>query len=184
MTPRARLVVGLGNPGDRYDATRHNVGARFVQEAASRTGVALRVEPKFDGRVAAARIGCDAVHLFVPGSYMNESGPPVAKVARFYKIPVDGILVVHDELELPPGEVRYKSGGGHGGHNGLRDLVKHLGSNGFGRLRIGIGRPAHARDVSGFVLQKATSSEARLIDAAMDEALNDLPAIVAGGSNS
>lgn len=184
MSSRVRLIVGLGNPGGRYDATRHNAGARFVEEASSRVGADLRVEPKFGGRIASAMIGSDAVHLFVPDAYMNVSGLPVAKVARFYKIPVDEILVVHDELELPPGEVRCKSGGGHGGHNGLRDLVKHLGGNGFGRLRIGIGRPAQARDVSNYVLKKATSTEAMLIDAAVDKTLNDLPAIVAGSSNS
>ena len=113
---------------------------------------------------------------------MNVSGLPVAKVARFYKISVDQILVVHDELELPPGEVRFKAGGGHGGHNGLRDLVKHLGNNGFNRLRIGIGHPGASRDVADYVLKKPSVAEAKLIEEAMYTALNELSTVVDGKS--
>ena len=108
------------------------------------------------------------------------SGLPVAKVARFYKIPVEEILIIHDELELSPGEFRLKAGGGHGGHNGLRDLVKHLGSNGFNRLRIGIGHPGSPRNVADYVLKKPSLAEAKLIEEAMDAALDELPAVVDG----
>ena len=183
MSSSIRLIVGLGNPGDKYEQTRHNAGSRFVCEAARGAGVALRAEPKFDGRLASARIGTESVFLFIPGPYMNVSGLPVAKVARFYKIPVDEILVVHDELGLPPGEARLKTGGGHGGHNGLRDLIKHLGSNAFSRLRIGIGHPGESRDVADYVLKNPSAIEAKLIEDAMYRALNDLPSAVAGNSN-
>jgi PTH1 family peptidyl-tRNA hydrolase len=177
-----RLIVGLGNPGQKYEPTRHNAGSSFVEEVARRADAALRVEPKFDGRLASARIGSGNVYLFIPGSYMNVSGLPVARVARFYKISVDQILVAHDELELPPGEVRFKAGGGHGGHNGLRDLVKHLGNNGFSRLRIGIGHPGASRDVADYVLKKPSVAEAKLIEEAMYTALNELSAAVDGKS--
>jgi len=183
MSSSIRLIVGLGNPGGKYELTRHNAGSRFVCETARGAGVALRVEPKFEGRLASARIGPESVFLFIPGAYMNVSGLPVVKVARFYKISVDEILVVHDELELPPGEVRLKTGGGHGGHNGLRDLIKHLGSNAFRRLRLGIGHPGEGRDVASYVLKNPSAIEANLIEDAMCRALNDLPAAVAGKSN-
>lgn len=183
MSSSIRLIVGLGNPGERYEQTRHNAGTRFVCEAARGAGLVLRAEPKFDGRLASARIGSESVFLFIPGSYMNVSGLPVAKVARFYKIPVEDILVAHDELELAPGDVRLKTGGGHGGHNGLRDLIKHLGGNAFSRLRIGIGHPGESRDVADYVLKNPSAIEAKLIEDAMYRALNDLPPTVAGKSN-
>ena len=182
MSSPVRLITGLGNPGGKYEHTRHNAGSRFVCEAARQAGIVLRGDSKFPGQIATAGIGSGSVYLFVPSAYMNISGLPVAKVARFYKIPVDQILVAHDELELPPGEFRLKAGGGHAGHNGLRDLIRHLGSNEFGRLRIGIGHPGNAADVADYVLRKAPAAEAGLIEQAIDAALRNLPTIVDGGS--
>lgn len=181
MSSPIRLIAGLGNPGGKYEHTRHNAGSRFVWELAQQMGAALRKDSKFQGQIATAGIGAGSIYLFVPAAYMNVSGLPVAKVARFYRIPVDQIMIVHDELELEPGEFQLKSGGGHAGHNGLRDLIKHLGSNEFARLRIGIGHPGTA-DVANYVLNKPTASEADLIEQAMDAALRNLPAIVDDGS--
>jgi PTH1 family peptidyl-tRNA hydrolase len=175
-----RLLIGLGNPGGRYALTRHNAGSSFVQAAARRFGAALREEPKFEGRIASARVGSASVWLFVPSAFMNVCGRPAAKVARFYKITTNEILVAHDDLELPPGGVRLKFGGGHGGHNGLRDLIRHLGGRDFVRLRIGIGRPDDADRVADYVLHKPAGDEARLIDDAVDDALRELPGIVDG----
>jgi len=177
------LLVGLGNPGKRYEPTRHNAGSRFVCEAAREAGSTLRDEAKFDGRIGSARVGSRKLYLFIPATFMNVSGLPVARVARFYKIPVEEILVAHDELELPPGEVRFKAGGGHAGHNGLRDLIKHLGGSEFSRLRIGIGHPGTGKGVADYVLKKPSATEAGLIEQAIDAALRDLPRAVAGESN-
>jgi PTH1 family peptidyl-tRNA hydrolase len=180
VTSPILLLVGLGNPGDRYAHTRHNAGSQFVHQAALDAGAVFRSEPKFIGRVASARIGGQDVRLFVAAAYMNESGRAVSGVARFYKVPVEQILISHDDLDLPPGAVRLKKGGGHGGHNGLRDVIQHLGSRDFSRLRIGIGHPGSADQVVDYVLRKPAKPDAELIQDAIDAARRELPVIVSG----
>jgi PTH1 family peptidyl-tRNA hydrolase len=180
MAHGVSLIVGLGNPGRNYAETRHNAGFRFIDVLLRQTGVALKSESRFDGEVGKTVIGGRDVLLLMPKTYMNASGQSVAKLARFYKIPADAILVVHDELDLPPGTVRLKQGGGHGGHNGLRDIINKLGSRDFLRLRIGIGHPGSASQVESYVLKRAPEMEQRQIDTAIDLALTQLDQIVQG----
>ncbi len=176
------LIVGLGNPGPEYAQTRHNAGAWLVEALWRRFGSgSLGAEPRFHGLTGRLQLnGCD-LRLLIPTTYMNRSGQSVAALSQFYKIPPEGILVAHDELDLPPGSVRLKRGGGHGGHNGLRDIIASLGNNReFGRLRIGIGHPGHASQVTGYVLGRAPAAEHQLIEQAIDAALDRLPQVVAG----
>lgn len=180
MNSAISLVVGLGNPGAEYVATRHNAGAWLVDEWARRAGATFTAEPKFGGELAKVGVGGSSLWWFKPSAYMNVSGPPVQRVANFYKIPLEAILVAHDELELPPGEVRLKRGGGHAGHNGLRDLAKHLGADTW-RLRLGIGRPEGKKmEVADYVLARPTRDERAWLDAAIDSALAQAPALLSG----
>jgi len=179
MTPIS-LIAGLGNPGSEYAESRHNAGFRFLDLLIEGRGVTLRNESRFSARVAKANIGGHDVWLLAPETFMNHSGEAVSKLARFYKIPVEGILVVHDELDLPPGVVRLKLGGGDGGHNGLKDVTEKLGSGDFARLRLGIGRPATSAQVVSFVLKKAPAAEQALLDDAIREALTHIDDIVHG----
>lgn len=175
------LIVGLGNPGPEYDHTRHNAGADFVEQFARASHVTLQPETKFHGRVARVQAGGIDVRLIIPLTYMNESGRAVAALANFYKILPDNILVVHDELDLPPGTARLKKGGGAGGHNGLKDIIRSLGNQQqFCRLRVGIGHPGSAKLVSGYVLKKAPSNEQNLIEDSMAESLAAMPTVLAG----
>ena len=173
------LIAGLGNPGPDYELTRHNAGFWFVDELARQAKQSFRFETKFQGTVAKYPAPGRVCWLLKPHTFMNKSGQPIASLAGFYKIPVESILVVHDDLDLPPGTVRLKQGGGHGGHNGLRDIIAHLGDN-FLRLRIGIGHPGKGNDVVGYVLQRAPAAEQKLIDTAMIEAHAALPLILSG----
>jgi PTH1 family peptidyl-tRNA hydrolase len=149
----AYLVVGLGNPGNRYAATRHNIGLRTVEEVAARLGGSWR--GRWHGRVCETRDGDERLALLAPETFMNESGRSVAPALRFYKLPPERLLVVHDELDLPLGDIRAKSGGGLAGHNGLRSVVQSIGTQDFLRVRIGIGRPERGdpRPVADWVLQ-------------------------------
>lgn len=166
-----QLVVGLGNPGPEYTNTRHNAGVWFVEELASRYNISLRPEKKYFGYYGKGDIGGNLVHLLVPTTFMNRSGQAVAPLANFYKISVDNILVAHDEMDMEPGVCKIKQGGGHGGHNGLRDIIARLANNkDFYRLRIGIGHPGHKDKVTGHVLGKASPSEQQLMDQCIDEA--------------
>jgi len=181
MKDSIQLIVGLGNPGSQYEQTRHNAGAEFVEQLAARQLTSLQTDKKFFGRYGKAQLGNQTVHLLIPTTFMNLSGQSVAAVANFYKIPPERILVAHDELDLPPGIARFKQGGGHGGHNGLRDIISRLGNNkNFYRLRIGIGHPGQAKDVAGFVLTKAPVSERSKSQAAIDESLFHLPEAISG----
>ena len=181
MKDSIQLIVGLGNPGSQYEQTRHNAGAEFVEQLAARQLTSLQTDKKFFGRYGKAQLGNQTVHLLIPTKFMNLSGQSVAAVANFYKIPPESILVAHDELDLPPGIARFKQGGGHGGHNGLRDIISRLGNNkNFYRLRIGIGHPGQAKDVAGFVLTKAPVSERSKSQAAIDESLFHLPEAISG----
>lgn len=167
-----KLIVGLANPGAEYAATRHNAGAWYVDLLAEGFRAPLREEPKFFGYTARINLAGEDVRLLVPTTFMNLSGKAVAALATFYRINPDEILVAHDELDLPPGVAKFKLGGGHGGHNGLKDIISKLGNNpNFHRLRVGIGHPGDKNKVVGFVLGKPPVSEQKLIDEAVDEAV-------------
>lgn len=175
QTEPLKLVVGLGNPGPKYSGTRHNAGLWFLEMLARETGQPLREERKFQGHHCKAHwLGTD-LHLLFPTTFMNRSGQSVKAVADFFKIAPESILVAHDELDLPPGTARFKQGGGHGGHNGLRDMVRHLGSSDFRRLRVGIGHPGDSKQVVNYVLSTAGKQETTAIEAALDEAIRALP---------
>ncbi len=181
MQAPVELIVGLGNPGPNYERTRHNAGADLVLELAKSLHVELKHESKFFGDTARVTLDGRDVRLLIPSTFMNLSGKSVNGLAKFYQIAPENILVVHDELDLPPGVSRFKKGGGHGGHNGLRDTIKCLGNNkDFARLRIGIGHPGNAKQVADYVLKKASPDDQQLIINSIDDALRALPLAVAG----
>jgi PTH1 family peptidyl-tRNA hydrolase len=163
-----RLIVGLGNPGAEYEDTRHNAGFWLCERLAARLGAELRRESRFHGIAGRTR---EQVWLLMPQTYMNRSGQAVAALARFYRIPPAEMLVLHDEIDLPPGALRLKFGGGLGGHNGLKDIAAHLGTQDFWRLRIGVGHPGDRNQVADYVLKKPRAEERVLIEAALVRAL-------------
>ena len=173
------LIVGLGNPGNEYAQTRHNAGCWFVERLAETYGISLKNDPKFFGISGRGKIEGQDVRLLLPTTFMNLSGKSVVPFAKFYNIQPEAILIAHDELDMNPGVIRLKTGGGHGGHNGLRDIVPHIGAN-FHRLRIGIGHPGAKDRVSGHVLGKAPSSEQGLMDDAIHHALARTKLLVNG----
>lgn len=176
-----QLIVGLGNPGPEYQHTRHNAGAEFVEQLAREQGLNFSPEKKFLGQCARFSHQGQDVHLLIPTTYMNRSGQAVAALANFYRIPPEAILIAHDELDLPPGTVRLKHDGGHGGHNGLRDIIASLGGRkDFYRLRLGIGHPSQASQVTGHVLGRAPKTEQELLQANIDNVIKLLPLILAG----
>ena len=154
-----KLIVGLGNPGKNYEKTRHNAGFLFLDELVQEFGGSWVVESKFEGVVAEPVISSNRVMLLKPTTFMNGSGRAVAKVARYYKLSPEEILVVHDELDFNPGVLKLKKGGGHAGHNGLRDIISHLDSKDFYRLRVGIGRPSAGKVVADYVLSSPSKTE-------------------------
>jgi len=163
------VIVGLGNPGDKYAATRHNVGFWLLDRLVLDAGARLKSEKKVMGEVGQGSLGHCNVRLLKPTTYMNESGQPVRRMLDFYKLEPEQLLVLHDELDLPPGVIRLKHGGGHGGHNGLRDIIAHCGKE-FMRMRIGIGHPGHKSQVTNFVLKPPGKAERVLIDDAFPDA--------------
>lgn len=178
------LIVGLGNPGPHYATTRHNAGFWVVDQIASRYRGSLRQESKFFGEVGRVEIlqanVRTSVWLQKPMTFMNRSGQAVAALANYYKIPAEDILVIHDELDFPPGTIRLKKGGGDGKHNGLKDIIAHLGSSQFLRLRIGIGHPGKGGDVVAHVLNPPLLEEKITIEATLSGALEVIPLLVAG----
>jgi PTH1 family peptidyl-tRNA hydrolase len=180
MNQGISLIAGLGNPGPEYAETRHNAGFRFLDALLSGSGERLRREARFNAEVGRIGIGGKEVWLLAPQTFMNRSGEAVAKFANYYKIPAGEILVVHDELDLSPGTVRLKIGGGNGGHNGLTDVTEKLASPDYARLRIGIGHPGSAAQVVSYVLRRAPAGEQTLIDEAIERACQHLPEIVQG----
>ncbi len=181
MTASIRLIVGLGNPGAEYRGTRHNAGADFVEALARQCGAVLQPDSKFSGLAGRLTLSGHDLRLLIPTTFMNRSGRSVAAMASFYKLPPGEILVAHDELDIPAGTARFKRGGGHGGHNGLRDIIPALGNNpDFYRLRIGIGHPGHASRVTGYVLGTPSTEDRARIDATIDEAIAALPLLLAG----
>lgn len=180
MAQGISLIVGLGNPGKNYSETRHNAGFRFMDALLRIADGSLKAEKRFAGEACRIRLADHDVWLLKPSTFMNGSGDAVAGLSRFYKIPPENILIIHDDLDLSPGTVRLKSGGGHGGHNGLRDIMSKTGSREFRRLRIGIGHPGAAHQVESYVLKKASLAEQQQIDAAIDAALIQIDEIVRG----
>ena len=175
-----QLIVGLGNPGPKYEQTRHNVGFWFVDDLARQLGIGLRAEGKFQGETGKASLNGREIRLLKPTTYMNNSGQSVGSLAHFYRIPAEAILVVHDELDLPCGVARLKKGGGHGGHNGLRDIIAHLGTKEFRRLRIGIDHPRNSREVVNYVLKPPSREQREDIERALADADAVLSQLVAG----
>lgn len=175
-----RLVVGLGNPGPEYAATRHNAGFRWVDALARQHRVSLRREPRFHGSLARLAGAESDIWLLQPSTFMNASGRAVAAVARFYKIAPEQILVVHDELDLPPGTARLKKGGGVSGHKGLKDVAAQLGTPDFWRLRLGIGHPGDRDEVVNYVLHPPRPEEAQALDQALQRSLEVWPLIARG----
>ena len=181
MAVTFKLIVGLGNPGAEYERTRHNAGYWFVDELLRRHGGSWRRESRHQSELARSRIADIELWLQKPLTFMNGSGAAVASVARFHRIEPAEILVVHDEIDLPPGAARLKQGGGHGGHNGLRDVIAHLGAD-FWRLRLGVGHPGSKDEVIDYVLQRPRAEERSLIDAALTSALDVVPELLCAGA--
>ncbi len=175
-----RLLVGLGNPGPEYEATRHNAGFWFVDAVARQMKATLAPERSYFGLAARVSTGHGPVWLLEPMTYMNLSGKSVAALARFFKIAPDEILVVHDELDLMPGQAKLKQGGSHAGHNGLKDIHAQLGSADYWRLRLGIGHPGVKGEVIDYVLRKPPLEQRQAIDRVVDESLKALDLMLAG----
>lgn len=172
--------MGLGNPGSAYDQTRHNAGAWFIEALCQDENIKLKNEAKFNARVLEVSISGRKVILALSNTYMNHSGQPVNAISKYYQIPPESILIIHDELDLPPGTLRFKTDGGHGGHNGLKDIIHHLKTKAFHRLRIGIGHPGNKDDVLDYVLHKPSISDEKKIRQAIENAISALPLMVAG----
>jgi PTH1 family peptidyl-tRNA hydrolase len=174
------LIVGLGNPGRKYERTRHNAGFWWVDAVAGRHRAMWKKESKFSGHMTVVEESGHLFRLLKPDTYMNESGTSVAALQRFFRIEPQSLLVVHDELDLPPGTVKLKKGGGTGGHNGLEDIVAHLGTKDFWRLRVGIGHPGHKDLVADYVLHPARAEEQELIGPPFERSLDLLPKLATG----
>jgi PTH1 family peptidyl-tRNA hydrolase len=178
-----KLIVGLGNPGPDYEQTRHNAGFWFVDRLARQHNQTFRNESRHHGQVCKLNLGGIEVRLLKPSTFMNRSGQSVSSLANYYRIPPGAILVVHDELDLEPGQVRLKKGGGHAGHNGLRDIMSALGSREFHRMRIGIDHPNDRKIVVNYVLGHPSKSDRDAIDNAIGDAIESLDEIVRGELN-
>ena len=178
--PPMQLIAGLGNPGAQYARTLHNVGFWLVDALARQGNTAFRREPRFFGEVCEMNFTGQRVRLLKPETFMNLSGQSLLALIQFYRLPVESVLVVHDEIDLPPGTLRLKKGGGHGGHNGLRDIISRLGNNNFARLRVGVGHPGHKDDVHDYVLRAPRKEQEVALKESLDEAIKMIPAIVAG----
>ncbi len=175
------MIVGLGNPGPEHLQTRHNAGFWFVDLLAKRHGGEFRDYRKYSGETARVTISGQELILLKPTTYMNRSGLSVRQVCDFFKIPAEAVLVAHDELDIPVGTLRLKAGGGHGGHNGLRDTIAHIGEN-FWRLRIGIGHPGNKAEVIDYVLTRASRAEEDLIHEAVNTAADSMPLLLEQGA--
>jgi PTH1 family peptidyl-tRNA hydrolase len=175
-----KLIVGLANPGPQYAKTRHNAGAWLIDALANQAEIELKAERKFYGALASIKLAGQSSRLFIPSTYMNLSGQAVQAIADFYQIAPEEILIVHDELDLSPGVARLKFDGGHGGHNGLRDIFEKLGTSKFYRIRIGIGKPVTQQKTVDFVLSPPSKDERELIDQSIEKSLSILPLLAQG----
>lgn len=174
------LIAGLGNPGPEYAETRHNAGFWFLDALARKHHVDLRSDKRCGGDVGELIEGDHRCRLLKPTTFMNHSGRSLATLANYYNIPADQIVVVYDEIDLPPGTVKFKFQGGHGGHNGMRDIIQHLGTPDFHRVRIGVGHPGHKDQVVPYVLGRPSKSDRELIDQSIDRMLDEVPALLRG----
>ena len=175
-----KVIVGLGNPGSKYTETRHNAGFWFIEELAREYSASFRQEKKFHGEVAKISLEGKEIWLLKPGTFMNRSGLAVQSLLSFYRFTAEQLLVVHDEIDLPPGTAKLKTGGGHGGHNGLRDIISQLGSKDFHRLRIGVGHPGSKDQVVDYVLHDASRDDRILIERDIDDAVSVMPELASG----
>lgn len=175
-----KLFAGLGNPGNQYEDTRHNAGFWWIDHICGMTGVRLNAEPKFFGIAGKMNVSGNEAWLLKPTTFMNLSGRSVSALAKFYKIPPEAILIIHDELDLPPGTCKLKKGGGHGGHNGLKDINAQLGSNEYWRLRIGIGHPGDRSAVLNYVLHSPSKNEMHVIEGSIVETASVLAQLLQG----
>lgn len=175
-----RVIVGLGNPGPKYTETRHNAGFWFIEEVARKYSATFRPDKKFHGEVAKISLEGKEIWLLKPGTFMNRSGLSVQSLLSFYRFTAEQLLVAHDEIDLPPGTAKLKTGGGHGGHNGLRDIISQLGSKDFHRLRIGVGHPGSKDQVVDYVLHDASRDDRILIDRDIDDAVSVMPELASG----
>ena len=184
MQARLRLIVGLGNPGAEYAETRHTAGFWLCERLARELGASFAREARYHGFVARARLDGEDLWLLMPQTFMNRSGQAVRALTQFFRIEAAEMLVLHDELDLPPGQMRLKFGGGLGGHNGLKDITAHLGTQDYWRLRIGIGHPGDRNEVVNYVLKPPRREERDDIDAALDRALLAWPTLAKGEFNA
>lgn len=176
-----QVIAGLGNPGSRYQTTRHNVGFWFINDLIRRFGGELSADRRFNAETGRTVIAGTEVRLITPLAFMNCSGQVLGEFARYFKLDPRHILVVHDELDLAPGVARLKKGGGHGGHNGLRDIHAHLGTKDYCRLRLGIGHPGNSKEVTNYVLGSPTAEEQKGIENAIDAGLDVLEILLRDG---
>jgi PTH1 family peptidyl-tRNA hydrolase len=177
------IIAGLGNPEDKYERTLHNAGFWFVNELARKYGGEFRYEKRFDADCCKVSIGGCEIWLVKPQSYMNRSGGPVRAVIDYYRLNPEHLLVAHDEIDLPPGTVRLKQGGGHGGHNGIRDVIRHCGAD-FMRLRLGVGHPGDKDEVTNYVLKRGSSTIERAVADNVDEAIAVMSILIEEGLNA
>jgi PTH1 family peptidyl-tRNA hydrolase len=184
MSEALALIAGLGNPGQQYQHNRHNAGAMFLDALCRHTGASLKPDSKFFGLAGRCVVDGHEIRLLFPTTYMNKSGQALAALAQYYKIQPQQILVAYDELDLPLGTTRLKSGGGHGGHNGMRDIITALGSADFHRLRLGIGHPGASAKVLGHVLGDFSRDESAIIAAEIDNVLKLMPLLAQGNIQS
>lgn len=183
MPKQIRIIAGLGNPEDRYERTLHNAGFWFVDAVARKYGGSFRYDKKFDADYCRINLHGDDVWLVKPQSFMNQSGQPIRAVLDYYQLRAAELLVAHDEIDLPPGTVRLKKGGGHGGHNGLRDIINHCGAE-FIRLRLGVGHPGEKSQVTNYVLKRASSDVESAINRNIEEAIDVMPTLLDDGLNA
>lgn len=175
-----KLIVGLQNPGTTYQQTRHNAGAWCLEAIAEQFHGLFKPDKKLHGELASGRGALEGCKFLLPNTFMNHSGQSVQATAHFFRIKVEEILIIHDELDLPPGRLKLKTGGGHGGHNGLRDTITCLGSSDFHRLRIGIGHPGHKELVLNYVLGRPDGTDKALIIQAIERSLSSIPLLIEG----
>jgi len=180
MSKQIRIIAGLGNPEEQYERTLHNAGFWFVDALARKYGGSFRYEKKFDADYCRINLHGDDVWLLKPQSFMNLSGGPIRAMLDYYRLRVAELLVAHDEIDLPPGTTRLKLGGGHGGHNGLRDIIQHCGAD-FVRLRLGVGHPGEKSQVTNYVLKRASSDVESAIQDNIEEAIDVMPLLLDDG---
>lgn len=180
MSDKIKLIVGLGNPGQEYQQTRHNAGFWCLDLLAEKHQANFKIQSKFQSEISQVSIDGHDVWLLKPQTFMNNSGRAVQATMAFYKIKIEELLVIHDEIDLPPGTARFKTGGGHGGQNGLRDIISSLGNKNFSRLRIGVGHPGDKHKVANYVLGRASKADQEVIDHVVAHSVDNIPTFIAG----